>query len=216
MQRTQIVNGSIFNPVVQLVSLGGPVLGLLLCVSVIALALVLIKLWQHHRAHVGRRRHLQHALDHWDAGDGDAAATEIGKSRHFLAPVVALGAQLAGREDARNRLESEAERRISPLEGGFRVLDTIAQLSPLLGLLGTVLGMIEAFQALQDAGDQVDPSALAGGIWVALMTTAAGLSVAMPVSVALSWFEGRIDAERAFADYAISVLNTPAERGDGA
>jgi hypothetical protein len=48
------------------------------------------------------------------------------------------------------------------------------------------------------------------------MTTAAGLSVAMPVSVVLSWFEGRIDNERAFADYAISILNTPAERGDGA
>ena len=77
--------------------------------------------------------------------------------------------------------------------------------------------MIEAFQALQDAGDQVDPSQLAGGIWVALMTTAAGLSVAMPASVALSWFEGRIDTERAFADYAISILTTPAETGrDGA
>ncbi len=209
------MGSSIFNPLVQLVSLGGPVLALLLGVSVIALALVLIKLWQYQRAHVGRRRHLQEALGHWDTGDAGAAASRIGESRHFLAPVVALGAEIAGREDARSRLESEAERRIAPLEGGFRVLDTIAQLSPLLGLLGTVLGMIDAFQALQDAGDQVDPSALAGGIWVALITTAAGLSVAMPVSVILSWFEGRIDSERAFADYAISVLNTPAERGDG-
>lgn len=206
----------IFDPVIRLVALGGPVLALLLGVSVIALALVLVKLWQHQSAHVGRRRHLQRALERWDAGDAAAAYAEIAESRHFLAPVVALGAQLVGRDDARNRLESEAEKRIAPLEGGFRVLDTIAQLSPLLGLLGTVLGMIEAFQALQDAGDQVDPSALAGGIWVALMTTAAGLSVAMPVSVVLSWFEGRIDDERAFADYAIAILNTPAERGDGA
>ena len=206
----------IFDPVIRLVALGGPVLALLLGVSVIALALVLVKLWQHQSAHVGRRRHLQRALERWDAGDAEAASVEIARSRHFLAPVVALGAQLAGRDDVRNRLESEAEQRIAPLEGGFRVLDTIAQLSPLLGLLGTVLGMIEAFQALQDAGDRVDPSALAGGIWVALMTTAAGLSVAMPVSVALSWFEGRIDDERAFADHAIAILNTPAERGDGA
>ena len=206
----------IFDPVIRLVALGGPVLALLLGVSVIALALVLVKLWQHQSAHVGRRRHLQRALERWDAGDAEAASVEIARSRHFLAPVVALGAQLAGRDDVRNRLESEAEQRIAPLEGGFRVLDTIAQLSPLLGLLGTVLGMIEAFQALQDAGDRVDPSALAGGIWVALMTTAAGLSVAMPVSVVLSWFEGRIDDERAFADHAIAILNTPAERGDGA
>jgi len=210
------LTNTLFNPVVELVALGGPVLALLLGVSVVALALVLVKLWQHQAAHVGRRRHLQRALELWDSGEVDAATAEISKSRHFLAPVVSLGAEIAGREDARNRLESEAEKRIAPLEGGFRVLDTIAQLAPLLGLLGTVLGMIQAFQALQEAGDQVDPSALAGGIWVALMTTAAGLSVAMPVSVVLSWFEGRIDNERAFADYAISILNTPAERGDGA
>jgi len=210
------LTNTLFNPVVELVALGGPVLALLLGVSVVALALVLVKLWQHQTAHVGRRRHLQRAIELWDSGEVDAATAEIRKSRHFLAPVVSLGAEIAGRDDARNRLESEAEQRIAPLEGGFRVLDTIAQLAPLLGLLGTVLGMIQAFQALQEAGDQVDPSALAGGIWVALMTTAAGLSVAMPVSVVLSWFEGRIDNERAFADYAISILNTPAERGDGA
>ena len=60
------------------------------------------------------------------------------------------------------------------LEGGFRLLDTIGQTAPLLGLFGTVLGMIDAFQALQEAGQAVDPSLLAGGIWVALLTTAAG------------------------------------------
>ena len=208
---------ALFEPVLQLIALGGPVLAILLGVSIVALALVLLKLWQHQAAHVGRRRHLQRALERWDAGDGEGASAEVIKSRHFLKPVIELGMSLSGREDISDRLESEADRRITPLEGGFRVLDTIAQLSPLLGLLGTVLGMIEAFQALQDAGDQVDPSQLAGGIWVALMTTAAGLSVAMPASVALSWFEGRIDTERAFADYAISILTTPAETGrDGA
>ena len=208
---------ALFEPVLQLVALGGPVLAILLGVSVVALALVLLKLWQHHAAHVGRRGRLQRALECWDAGDANGAAAELSKSRHFLKPVIELGMGLSDRDDVSDRLESEADRRITPLEGGFRVLDTIAQLSPLLGLLGTVLGMIEAFQALQDAGDQVDPSQLAGGIWVALMTTAAGLSVAMPASVALSWFEGRIDAERAFADYAISILTIPAETGrDGA
>ena len=208
---------ALFEPVLQLIALGGPVLAILLGVSIIALSLVLLKLWQHHAAHVGRRRHLQRALERWDAGDAEGATVEVGRSRHFLKPVIELGMRLCEREDVSDRLESEADRKITPLEGGFRVLDTIAQLSPLLGLLGTVLGMIEAFQALQDAGDQVDPSQLAGGIWVALMTTAAGLSVAMPASVALSWFEGRIDAERAFADYAISILTTPAEAGrDGA
>jgi biopolymer transport protein ExbB len=56
--------------------------------------------------------------------------------------------------------------------------------------------MIEAFRQLQGAGSAVDPSLLAGGIWVALLTTAAGLAVAMPVSLVLTWFETRIENER--------------------
>ena len=55
--------------------------------------------------------------------------------------------------------------------------------------MGTVLGMIEAFQALETTGGQADPSVLAGGIWEALLTTAAGMAVAIPAAVALSWFE---------------------------
>ncbi|MBL4599295.1 MAG: MotA/TolQ/ExbB proton channel family protein, partial [Rhizobiaceae bacterium] len=82
------------------------------------------------------------------------------------------------------------------LQRGFRAMDAIAQISPLLGLFGTVLGMIEAFQKLQTAGNTVDPSILAGGIWVALMTTAVGLAVAMPVSLILTWFETRLEDER--------------------
>ena len=116
---------------------------------------------------------------------------------------------MRSREGLIPRLETEAEQILQPYESGFRVLDTIAQLAPLLGLLGTVLGMIEAFQALQTAGSQVDPAALAGGIWVALLTTAAGLSVAMPTSIALSWFEAQIDRERAMAEHAFTVLVTP-------
>ncbi len=69
--------------------------------------------------------------------------------------------------------------------------------------------MIEAFQALQSAGAQVDPSLLAGGIWVALLTTAAGLAVAMPASVVLSWFEARMAEERTLADHALSVVLGP-------
>ncbi len=94
-------------------------------------------------------------------------------------------------------------------EVGFRLLDAVVQVAPLLGLFGTVLGMIEAFQALQDAGSQVDPSILAGGIWVALLTTAVGLVVAMPTSAVLNWFEGRLDAERVLAERAIHTVLAP-------
>ena len=82
-------------------------------------------------------------------------------------------------------------------------------MAPLLGLFGTVLGMIDAFRALQAAGDAVDPSVLAGGIWVALLTTAAGLGVAMPTSLALTFFESRAARERARIDLALESLFHP-------
>ena len=107
------------------------------------------------------------------------------------------------------RLLAEAETRFAKLERGLRFLDNVAQLAPLLGLFGTVLGMIEAFQSLQDAGAQVDPSILAGGIWVALLTTAVGLVVAMPAALILAWFEGRMHNERVTADRLLLTVLHP-------
>lgn len=106
----------------------------------------------------------------------------------------------AGGQTSRNLIEAEVSRvagaRLHDLQRGFRALDAISQVAPLLGLFGTVLGMIEAFRKLQEAGNAVDPSLLAGGIWVALLTTATGLAIAMPVSLILAWFETRLENER--------------------
>ena len=66
---------------------------------------------------------------------------------------------------------------------------------------------------MQDAGSSVDPSLLAGGIWVALLTTAAGLALAMPTSLVLSWFEARMQAERVFAEKALTTILAPITRG---
>ncbi|MEM9754801.1 MAG: MotA/TolQ/ExbB proton channel family protein, partial [Pseudomonadota bacterium] len=126
---------------------------------------------------------------------------------------LALGLAGAGTAEDRTafeaRLATAATERIDRAERGFRLLDSIAQVAPLLGLFGTVLGMIDAFQALQDAGAQVDPSVLAGGIWVALLTTAVGLGVAMPTSLILTWLETRVDADRAFAERMLGRLFCP-------
>ncbi|GAW34301.1 biopolymer transport protein ExbB [Roseovarius sp. A-2] len=191
----------------QIADLGGPVVMILLAVSVITLATILYKLWQFFAVGVGRHRALKEAVAAWDRGDRSTAASALQKSRSYLAPVIEM-AFAAGPEDA-TRLEAEAEVRFARLEGGFRLLDSVAQLAPLLGLFGTVLGMIDAFQSLQSAGTQVDPSLLAGGIWVALLTTAAGLAVAMPTAMVLSWFEGRMDAERVTAGRAIASVLHP-------
>lgn len=187
-------------------ALGGPVVLILVALSVIVLAVVLYKLWQFTANGVGRHKALLQAVSAWDRGDQAAARALVARSRSYLVPVISMA--IDGQEDS-DRLEAEAETRFATLEGGFRILDSVAQLAPLLGLFGTVLGMITAFQALQDAGTQVDPSVLAGGIWVALLTTAVGLAVAMPTSLLLSWFEARMDADRVMAQKAISTILAP-------
>lgn len=194
-------------PLRDIADLGGPVVLVLIGVAVIALAVIFYKLWQFAAAGVGRHKALSQAVDAWDRGERGAAQTALGRSKSYLAPVVEMAFRSAATDTA--RLEAEAEARFARLESGFRLLDSIAQMAPLLGLFGTVLGMIQAFQSLQDAGSQVDPSLLAGGIWVALLTTAVGLAVAMPAALVLSWFESRMDAERVTAGWAISTILFP-------
>ena len=198
----------------QTADLGGPVVMLLFVVSVVTLAAIFYKLWQFYAVGVGRHRALKEAVAAWERGDRSAAARALQASKSYLAPVIEM-AFAAGPQDAK-RLDAEAEVRFARLESGFRLLDSVAQIAPLLGLFGTVLGMIDAFQSLQEAGAQVDPSLLAGGIWVALLTTAVGLAVAMPTAMVLSWFEGRMDAERVIAERAIASVLHPQGRHDPA
>jgi biopolymer transport protein ExbB len=197
-----------------LIEMGGPVIALIGLVSVATLAVVLYKLWQFGAAGVGRHTALRAAVAEWDRGEARAARRALEQSRSYLAPVITRAFDTAPDADAAatRRLEAEAEARFARLERGFRFLDTVAQVAPLLGLFGTVLGMIEAFRALQEAGSQVDPSLLAGGIWVALLTTAAGLAVAMPASVVLSWLEARVAGDRALTDHALGVVLRPDNR----
>lgn len=191
----------------RVLDLGGPVVLILGALSVLVAAVTLYKLWQFTAAGVGRHRALSRTVAAWDAGDRTGARTALDGSGSYLRPVIEMA--MNGHADPA-RLEAEAEARFARLERGFRLLDSVAQLAPLLGLFGTVLGMISAFQALQAAGSQVDPSVLAGGIWVALLTTAVGLAVAMPTALILSWFEARMDGERVLAQSALRTIRSPA------
>ena len=195
----------------EFLALGGPVVAILIVMSVLTLAVTLYKLWQFAACGVGRHRVLSDALSAWDAGDRDAARARLVKSSSYLAPIVSAAMDAPETPDLDDRLDAEAGLALAGLERGFRLLDTIAQIAPLLGLFGTVLGMIEAFQSLQTAGSSVDPSLLAGGIWVALVTTAVGLAVAMPTSMILSWFESRTARERVFADKALRTVLVPGQ-----
>ena len=199
----------IFSTGASLVELGGPVVAILLGVSVIALALILLKFAQFAYLRVGRRRRAEKAYFLWAHGSPAEALSLLDGDRSAVAEVIGVAMRLGTDSSMpKDIIEEETGRvalaRLYGLQRGFRALDAIVQVAPLLGLFGTVLGMIEAFQTLQGAGSAVDPSILAGGIWVALLTTAAGLAVAMPVSLILTWFESRVENERV----AIETMTT--------
>ena len=176
-----------FTALTDLVDLGGPVIAVLMAMSVLGLAVAVWKLLVFELESVGRT-----------AARGAVGAT-LDHVRGAAQPPEVLRARLSAQLDAD----------FGKLGYGLRVLELIAQIAPLLGLFGTVLGMIDAFRTLQEAGSSADPSLLAGGIWVALMTTAAGLVVAIPASVLVGWFDSRLDAHERLARNALEAALAP-------
>lgn len=159
---------------------GGPALWAIAVLSVLVLAIVLWKLW---------RLALMGA---WSTTQAEAlvaghSAPPKGLRARFVSDVIA--ARHLPDAVARDEVMRLGARVLTQLRSGLRPLELIVTIAPLIGLLGTVLGMIDAFQALETTGGQADPAVLAGGIWEALLTTAAGMGVAIPAAVALSWFE---------------------------
>jgi biopolymer transport protein ExbB len=104
-----------------------------------------------------------------------------------------LERQGEGTERVMKAIENQGLIELSKLEKGLVVLATLTNVAPLLGFLGTVIGMIIAFQSIELAGE-VEATLVAGGIKVALLTTAAGLVIAIPVSIAHNYFVSRIDS----------------------
>lgn len=172
---------------------GGVVIWIIAALSVVGAAVILWKVW--HLATLGA----------W-GGAGAEAAVEVYRNGEAAQPgrgglrlqvvqaaIAAMTDTMLNAEQAREETERVARRALTEARSGLRVLEVISTVAPLLGLLGTVLGMIVAFQALQTSGAQADASVLAGGIWEALLTTAAGMAVAIPAALALAWFEAVID-----------------------
>lgn len=193
---------------------GGPVLAILAVFSLVAATVLLAKALQFARAGLsGRAAEAARAAAERHRRGQSSGPPAKRPARHPAAELVALAetafADGAAPDAARAELERIGQARLSALRSHFRLLELVAALAPLLGLFGTVLGMIEAFQALEQAGGSVDPATLSGGIWQALLTTAVGLAVAMPAAAALAWLERRVERTAEAMDDVLARLFAP-------
>lgn len=202
-----------FEQLKSLVDAGGPIVLVLLLLSTVALAIVLLKWWQFSRLRVESLSAVNEALSHWLQHRPNAAIDRLQGQCQPTARLVHLALINLRRPDInqvdlREELTRVAGAYLASLRSHLRTLEVIATLSPLLGLLGTVLGMIEAFRQLEISGNQIDPGILSGGIWQALLTTALGLGVAIPVVLAHSWLERKVDRCRHNMEDAVTRVFT--------
>jgi biopolymer transport protein ExbB len=200
-------------PLFDLLARGGWVMAVLALFSLAGLTIFLVKLQQFARLRIWSRAWIDPALASIRAGDTGAALEQVRATPGPVAKVVAIALEEKARDDLspealREEVQRAGESELSALESHLRGLEVIGSLAPLLGLLGTVLGMIRAFMRLEEAGARVDPSLLSGGIWEALLTTAVGIAVAIPAMAALAWLESQVDrVRRTLSDVVTRVLN---------
>ena len=178
--------------------------------SVMAVTVTFFKVIQFRRMGVGKNKIAEAIIDSWLNGRPEEAMRAASQRETVLARV--LQAVLSGLR-ARPSDFSYAEElgrqtalvELSAMSTRMRLLEAVVQAAPMLGLLGTVIGMIDAFGTLASAQGAVDPALLAGGIWTALTTTAVGLAVALIAFFIANIFESRIEGERQSIETLISA-----------
>lgn len=181
-----------------LLNLGGWVMYPILLCSVAGLGIIISKVRLFYLSSIRDVAFTQDVINALRANGTEAAKAVLEKNNHPVARVLEETIELC-KSGSLSICDIEAEvgrlgsQIVRSLDMGLRGLSGIAQVAPLLGLLGTVLGMIDAFQTIATVQSAVNPAMLAGGIWVALLTTAFGLIVAVPTMSAYYYFEGIID-----------------------
>lgn len=178
----------------ELIKAGGVLMWPILLCSVLSLAIITERFWSLQTKRICPKNLLAQIWQWQKNGELDARQIQTLRSNSPLGRVLAAG--LINRNRERYIMKESIEevgRHVAHDLGKFlTTLGTIASISPFLGLLGTVVGMIQMFSAVTSGG-LGDPAALAGGISVALITTAAGLTVAIPSLMFYRYFQGKVD-----------------------
>lgn len=201
---------------VNILTAGGPMLWLILATSGVAAVVFVERVLHYHRAQINsmefltgvrnvlKRENVVEALSICDATPGPVARLVK----------VAIMNRDQGREGLRGVLEEAGLIEVPPLEEKLNLLATIAQIAPLMGLLGTTLGMIKVFTVLQVENVFANRQLLVGGIWQSLICTAAGLALAIPAYAAYNYLVSRVNSivlemERAAAEIVNIVTDPP-------
>jgi biopolymer transport protein ExbB len=212
MQQDVLASPLIQDRITEFLNVGGPVVWILLLMSLAAVSIMLIKIWQFSKLKPERRTSIDKSLSLWHKGETTPAKLMLnGKYSVEKVALVAMRGLTDNTIDKtllKEELNRVATLKLEQLRTYLRPLEVIATLSPLLGLLGTVIGMIMAFQQMAAAGNQVDPSVLSGGIWQALLTTAVGLTVAIPVVAVHTWLERKIERVASLMNDVVTQLFT--------
>lgn len=179
---------------------------ILLC-SVISLTVILERLYYFYRTRSKNKNLPERTLAVINAKKAHEAIFLCEQDRSFIGRFLAIGIKIIGQseEEKQKILRRAGSRELEEGEKRLRILSVIGSTSTLLGLLGTVTGMIQTFIKIESSGGAAEVSVLAGGIWEALLTTAAGLSVAIPTLVLYHYFEGIVDSR------AIQLKNIAAD-----
>ncbi len=193
---------------------GGVVVWVLLGYSILALAIILERLVQFFlmgRLPVEFEQQLPSVLARGELGDW------LGRLKGPEVTILkgTLDAAAAGVKDLSRVAQRIGSVELQRMERGFRTLGILGNTAPLLGLLGTIIGMIKAFMVIEQAGGRVDAQALAGGIWEAMLTTGVGLAVAIPVLLLLHMLEGMADRRAQSMRSCASLLLEQLPHSDG-
>jgi biopolymer transport protein ExbB len=199
----------------EIVKAGGPFMGPIILCSIISAGILLERLWTLQRKRVLPQELIKRVTELADKNQVTPKVIEALEKNSPLGRVLAaaLANRDRGREIMMERVEDTGRHVIYELERFLNTLGTIASISPLLGLLGTVTGIIRAFNAVM-LGGMGDPRMLAGGISEALITTAGGLAVAIPSFIAYRYLRGKVegivvDMEKIAVKFADSLGATP-------
>ena len=196
---------------------GGPMMYLILLSSVLAFGVVIERVFNLNRAKIDAQKFMDEITVFLKRNKIIEAIEMCNKTPGPVAHIVKAGILMHDRSkpEIKEAVEEAAQLEIPRLEKHLPVLATIAHIAPLLGLLGTVTGMIKAFQVIQQKAlmmAPVNPGDLSGGIWEALLATLAGLSVAIPTYVAYNYLVSQVgnfvfDMERSATDL-VNILSS--------